>query len=190
MVHLLALNDLVLLATHEHVLDASDGGTGRGEAGRRSKVCRDRGHFRHLGLRSMGGRECEDTCADPTPRSAPPGPCPLLSAHIAPPAPPPAPPPPPFPAPTPNTMNTAQASGCMFIRGRGNVGRGRARGARYGRSAHGKARRIRPRVTLEVVDTSRSHRAGAHQVSVDVRLPRHAGRSEGGDKRVSKGHRA
>lgn len=59
-------------------------------------------------------------------------------------------------------------------------GRGGA-GERRGRGTHRKARRVSPRVTLEVVDASSSHRTGAHEVGVDVCLPRHGGRSAAED---------
>eukprot|EP00966_Prymnesium_polylepis_P106349 2463386-Prymnesium_polylepis.1 len=39
--------------------------------------------------------------------------------------------------------------------------------------AHRKASRVRPRVALEVVDACCGDHARAHQVIVDVRLPRH-----------------
>jgi hypothetical protein len=53
--HLLALDHLVLLAAHEHVLDASNRGAGGGQAGGRSKVGRDSRHLGNLGLRNTKG---------------------------------------------------------------------------------------------------------------------------------------
>ena len=55
--HLLGLDHLVLLAAHEHVLDASHRGTGGGQAGGRSKVGRDSRHLGNLGLRGTKGAE-------------------------------------------------------------------------------------------------------------------------------------
>ena len=86
-------------------------------------------------------------------------------------------PPPRHAAPDPIPMITAVSGIVGEARGRGE----RDAGQRRGRGTHGKARRVSPRVTLEVVDASSSHRTGAHEVGVDVCLPRHGGRSAAED---------